>query len=156
MLRIAISNLIAGSAALALAMPISGPALADPDARQAIDERLQQYEDRFNDADAKALARLFSEDVVYYGPLGQIYEGRDAVEERYRRSLEAGLSDMTVETIEIEVVGDTAWDLARYTITDPKGKPLDGYHLAILKKVDGDWTVQRTLVNAVMPKPPTQ
>jgi len=153
MIRIARRTLIAASASLVF-MPLSSdPVLAGPEERQAIDDRLQQYEDRFNDEDAEALARLFSEDVVYFGPLGQVYEGRNAVEERYRQSFAAGFNDMTVETIEIGILGNTAWDIARYTIMSPNGEPLEGYHLAILEKVDGEWIVQRTLVNAVMPEP---
>ncbi|WP_175483226.1 nuclear transport factor 2 family protein [Salinihabitans flavidus] len=156
MKHLASMTLIAAGPALAVALTQSGAALANPDERQAIDDRLQQYEARFNEEDAVALSELFDEEVVYYGPLGKIFEGRAAVEERYRQNFEAGFSDMTVETIEIEVIGDTAWDIARYTITNPQGEPLEGYHLAILEKVDGDWIVQRTLVNAVIPEPPAQ
>ncbi len=147
--------LFAAGPVLAFLMAQSGPAFADPDDRMVIEERLQQYEAQFNEADPVAVAELFDEEVVYYGPLGQIFEGRAAVEERYRQSLGAGFSDMTVEAIEIEVIGDTAWDIARYTITGPQGEPLEGYHLAILERVDGEWLVQRTLVNAVMPQPPS-
>jgi len=154
--HLASMTLIAAGPVLAVAMAQSGPAFADPDERVAIEGRLQQYEARFNQEDAVALSELFDEEVIYYGPLGQIFEGRAAVEERYRQSFVAGFSDMTVDTIEIEVVGDTAWDIARYTITAPNGEPLEGYHLAILEKVDGEWIVQRTLVNAVMPENPPQ
>jgi len=156
MRHLARMTLMVAGPALAVAMAQSGPALADPDERMAIEGRLQQYEDRFNEADAVALSELFAEEVVYYGPLGTVFVGRDAVEERYRQSVEAGFRDMIVETIEIDVLGDMAWDIARYTITSPNGEPLEGYHLAILEKVDGEWIVQRTLVNAVMPKPPAQ
>ncbi|MFC0202235.1 YybH family protein [Paracoccus rhizosphaerae] len=141
-------------AALALSAMLPGTAGAESEAVRAIEKRLGQYEARFNRQDAEAVSRLFSEEVVYYGPLGQVFEGRDAVEQRYRNSFEAGFSDMEVETLEIEVLGDTAWDIARYTILDPSGKPLAGYHLAILERVDGEWIVQRTLVNAVIPQPP--
>jgi len=58
--------------------------------------------------------------------------------------------------IEIHVIEDTAYDIARYTITDPGGNRLTGYHLAFLVKEEGEWTVERTLVNAVMPKPPAE
>jgi uncharacterized protein (TIGR02246 family) len=141
-------------AALAMSALLPGTAGAEPRAVTAIEGRLDQYAARFNREDAEALAQLFSEEVVYYGPLGQIFEGRDAVEQRYRSSFEAGFSDMAIETLEVEVLGDTAWDIARYTVHDPSGKPLVGYHLAILNRVDGEWIVQRTLVNAVMPQPP--
>lgn len=146
-------TLILAGPVLAFAVTQSSPAFADPADKRAIEGRLQQYEARFNEADPVALAELFDQEVVYYGPLGQVLEGRAAVEERYRQNLEAGFSDMSIETLQIEVIGDTAWDIARYTIVGPNGEPLEGYHLAILEKVDGEWIVQRTLVNAVMPPP---
>jgi uncharacterized protein (TIGR02246 family) len=149
-------RLIAASAALAFATPLSGSALAEPDERQVIQDRLHQYEVRFNEQNVEALAKLFGEDVVYFGPLGIVYEGRDAVKQRYRRTFEAGFSDMEIDPIEISVLGDTAWDIARYKVTGPQGESLEGYHLAILEKVDGEWIVRRTLVNAVMPTPPRE
>jgi uncharacterized protein (TIGR02246 family) len=149
-------TLALGASALALAAILTAPARADPDQEAEIEARLDQYEARFNNQDAAAVSHLFAEDVVYYGPLGQVFEGRGAVEQRYRQSFEAGFRDMKVETLAVEVLGDTAWDIARYTITDPQGEPLQGYHLAILEKQDGEWIVQRTLVNAVMPQPAPQ
>lgn len=149
-------SLLAATAALSLTVALSGSVSAEPKENQAIQSRLEQYESRFNESDPEAVAALFAVDVLYYGPLGRIFEGREAVEERYRRNLAAGFSNMEVETLEIRVFGDTAYDIARYTITSPKGEPLTGYHLAILEKVDGEWIVQRTLVNAVMPEPPAE
>lgn len=146
--------LLAAGAGLALVPLLADPALADPQEVESITDRLQQYEDRFNRGDAEALAQLFSEDVVYYGPIGRVLDGRVAVRQHYQRNLAAGFSDMTVEVIEIEVADDSAYDIARYTVSSPEGEPLTGYHLAILAKEDGEWIVQRTLVNAVMPKPP--
>lgn len=146
--------LITAGSGLTLLPLLCGPVLAGPGDRQLIEKQLQRYEARFNHGEADALAELFSADVVYYGPLGQVFEGRDAVVQRYRASLEAGFSDMTVELIEIQVHGDTAYDIARYTISGPQGEPFAGYHLAILEKVDGEWIVRRTLVNAEMPEPP--
>jgi uncharacterized protein (TIGR02246 family) len=136
-----------------LALAASFPVEAMADAKETIEDRLQQYEARFNEGDAKAISELFAADVTYYGPLGRIYQGREAVRQRYQGSLDAGFSDMKVEPLDIRVFGDTAYDIARYTITDPSGKPLTGYHLAILANEDGEWIVQRTLVNAKMPVP---
>lgn len=140
--------------ASALAVLLLGPAMADPQDVESIEGRLEQYEDRFNQGDAEAVAELYSEDVVYYGPLGQVFQGRDAVQQRYQSSITAGFSDMQIEVIEIRVLDDIAYDVARYTISSPAGAPLTGYHLGVLEKEDGGWLVQRTLVNVVMPEPP--
>ncbi|MFP3943612.1 MAG: YybH family protein [Alphaproteobacteria bacterium] len=152
--RIARRNPIAAAAGLALLALLPGQALAGSPEAESIKDRLQQYESRFNQGNAEAVARLFSEDVVYYDPTGQVHRGREAVEQYYRGNLAAGFSDMTIEVIEIRVSEHRAWDIARYTITDPKGEPLAGHHLAILEKEDGEWIVRRTLVNAEMPEPP--
>lgn len=144
------------AAGFALIVLSRGLAIAEPQDVEAIENRLQQYEDRFNQGDAEAVAELYSEDVIYYGPLGQVFEGRDAVRQRYQGSLAAGFSDMTIDVIEIRVLDDIAYDVARYTISSPAGEPLTGYHLGVLEKKDAEWLVQRTLVNVVMPQPPTE
>ncbi|MBA1149391.1 nuclear transport factor 2 family protein [Ectothiorhodospiraceae bacterium WFHF3C12] len=149
------SRFIVGTA-LTLAVLLSGMAQAGPSAVETIENRLQQYQARFNQGDAEAVAQLFSEDVVYYDPTGRVHEGRAAVQQYYRGNMAAGFSDMAIEKIEIEVRDDTAYDVARYTISDPKGNRLAGYHLAILEKEEGEWMVQRTLVNAEMPGPPPE
>ena len=147
---IALATLFTANAVALTGAPADGTPAGE---RQAIESRLDQYESRFNQADAEAVSRLFAQDATYYGPLGQIFEGREAVRQRYQGTLEAGFRDMKVDTLEIRVFGDTAYDIARYTILDPGGKPLTGYHLAILERKDGEWLVQRTLVNAKMSAP---
>ncbi len=137
-----------------VSMLLPGLAIANQQEVRAIEDRLNQYETRFNQGDAEAVAALFSEDVVYYDALGQVHEGREAVQKLYQGNFDAGFRDMTVEPIEIEVLEDTAYDIARYTVSGPEGTRLQGHHLAILSKEDGEWTVQRTMVNAAMPQPP--
>lgn len=144
------------AAGFALVAQSPGLVMAEPQDVEAIANRLQQYEDRFNRGDAEAVAELYSEDVIYYGPLGRVFEGRDAVRQRYQGSLAAGFSDMAIEVIDIRIFDDVAYDVARYTISSPAGEPLTGYHLGVLEKEDGEWLVQRTLVNVVMPEPPTE
>lgn len=150
--RINKMNCLVAGLGLALVVSVVSVSLATPGATESIANRLQQYAAHFNRGDADAIAALFSEDVIYYGPTGDVYEGREAVRGYYQGSLEAGFSDMTIEAIEIRVFGDIAYDVARYTISDPGGNTLAGYHLAILAKEGDQWIVQRTLVNAVMPE----
>lgn len=152
-IHIAGRTVLGASAISALVVLLSSPVLAEQKDLEAIESKLQQYAVRFNKGDAEAVSRLYSDDVVYYGPLGRVFEGRAAVKQHYRDNLTAGFDDMTVEVIELRLVGDTAYDIARYTIVGPDGAPLAGYHLAILQKEDGEWLVQRTLVNVVMPAP---
>lgn len=144
------------AAGFALVALSAGFVIAEPQDVEAIEGRLQQYEDRFNEGDAEAVAALYGEDVIYYGPLGQVFEGRDAVRQRYQDSLAAGFRDMSIDVIEIRVLDDIAYDVARYTISSPAGEPLTGYHLGVLEKEDGEWLVQRTLVNVVIPQPPAE
>ena len=140
-----------------LALLPTGPTLAqdrmNAQDEQAIEEQLWEYETRFNEGDAAGVAELFAEDVVYYDPLGRVHEGRDAVQQLYQGNLDAGFTEMSIELIEIEVLNDTAYDIARYTITTVEGETFEGYHLAILARENGEWRVQRTVVNTVVPEP---
>jgi len=54
-------------------MLLTGHACADPSATEKIEANLEQYESRFNRGNAEAVANLFSEDVVYYDPTGQVH-----------------------------------------------------------------------------------
>lgn len=154
--HIANRTFLAAGSVSALIVLLSAPVMAEQKDMEAIENKLQQYAVRFNKGDAEAVSRLYREDVVYYGPLGRVFKGREAVRQHYHDNLAAGFDDMTVEVIELRLVGDTAYDVARYTIGGPSGEPLTGYHLAILQKEDGEWLVQRTLVNVVMPMPPSK
>lgn len=154
--HIAMRKIIMAGVVSSLVALLPGVAVADPQDVKAIEDRLQQYAARFNQGDAEAVSRLYGEDVVYYGPLGRVFHGRAAVAAHYQDNLAAGFTDMTVEVIEVDVLDDTAYDLARYTLISPEGQPLAGFHLAILEKTDGEWMVQRTLVNVVMPPPPAE
>lgn len=141
---------------IVLAMLIPSLAMAESQEVKAIEARLQQYETHFNNQDARKISELFAENVVYYDALGRVHDGRAAVRELYQQNFRAGFGRMTIETIEVEVFENTAYDIARYTVVSPTGEPLVGYHLAILSNESGEWTVQRTLVNAVMPEPQGQ
>lgn len=143
---------LAAAIGLAFGPLAGGPALADS-AAQTIEERLEQYEARFNRKDAEAIAMLFSPDVVYYDALGGVHQGRDAVKRYYQNNFAAGFKDMTLSTIEVKVFDDIAYDVARFTISSPAGERLTGRHLAVLEKEGGEWMVQRTLVNVAMPPP---
>ena len=116
-------------AALAMSALLPGTAGAEPRAVTAIEGRLDQYAARFNREDAEALAQLFSEEVVYYGPLGQIFEGRDAVEQRYRSSFEAGFSDMAIETLDVEVRADPRCSVftVRHAVLRQSGRRIAQY-----------------------------
>lgn len=151
--QIAKPTLVA-AAGLAFAALLPHVTLAETPDAKSIAAKLEQYETRFNQGEIGSLARLFGENVVYYGPLGRVFEGRAAVKRHYQGMRTAGFRNMTVDVIEIVVSGDAAYDVARYTITGPAGKTFAGYHLAILQKEDGEWLVRRTLVNTKKPEPP--
>lgn len=147
-------NLLAAVVVLPLVALLPHAILAATRDAESIAENLGQYETRFNAGKIDALAQLFGEGIVYYGPLGRIFEGRAAVKRHYQNMHNSGFRNMTVDVIEIVVSDHAAYDIARYTITGPGGKTFTGYHLAILRKVDGEWLVRRTLVNAEKPEPP--
>src|SRR5699024_2344651 len=149
-------TLLAVIVGFALATLLPTLILAETRDAEAIADGLAQYETRFNQGEIGALAQLFGKNVVYYGPLGRIFEGRAPVKRHYQGMRSAGFRNMTVDVIEIVLSEDAAYDIARYTITGPAGKTFSGYHLAILEKEDGEWRVRRTLANTKMSDTPSR
>ena len=119
---------------------------------RAVRRARQKWVEAFNAQDAYSFASMYCDDAqVVWAGKGES-EGREAV----RAALEAavrtyGDAEFTIK--EIEVAGDTAYELSSYTNTyRPAGrKPAmnTGWHLVIWKRGrDGAWRQYRAMVSS--------
>ena len=113
----------------------------------------------FADAAAKrdldTIANLYSADAILLPPDSELVVGRDAIRQLWQSMFAGGLSSVTVTSVKIEVDGDMATDVGHVSMSmrPPEG---DGYvvemkFLAVWKKIDGRWVVQRDMFNTRAP-----
>ena len=107
----------------------------------------------FSAGDGAAVAeRSFSEDAMLLPPDSAPVMGREAIAAFWQGAFDAGVTDLKLDTISIEVIGDTGIVTGYYTVTVPTegGGTIEasGKELLIYKKeADGVWRATRDIWN---------
>jgi uncharacterized protein (TIGR02246 family) len=94
--------------------------------------------------DAEAAAAVYAEDARLLPPSAELMEGRAAIEAFWRAGLEAGISRVELETLELERQDGLAYEIGRYAL---RLDPEDGvvvvdrgkYVLVHARQEDGSW-----------------
>jgi uncharacterized protein (TIGR02246 family) len=135
--------------AMVVAVLALGTAWAQQNDMDEIRSVSQRWADLYNAGDIAALAALYLEDAVLYGNTGQVLAGRAAIQEALQAAHDSAPGAVTRQSLnETEVLGDTAYDIGTYTVTDGSGTVLArGYFLTVLKRVEGGWRIYRQIDN---------
>jgi uncharacterized protein (TIGR02246 family) len=123
---------------------------------------VQQASDRFwatrERGDARSFADQFTEDGILMIPGLADASGRTAIRElSEKRFPGTPTSDFKIQRREIQVAGDSAWELAWYEETYRGNDPvrMRGRYLIVWKRAsDGVWRVHRNLYNFSGTVPP--
>jgi uncharacterized protein (TIGR02246 family) len=125
-------------------------------ATQQTELEVQQASDQFSTArergDASSFAALFTEDGIFMVPGLSDAAGRSGVRELAQQRFASGrINDFKIHRREIQVIGDSAYELAWYSETDRRQEQpfrLQGRHFILWKRgSDKVWRVHRYLYN---------
>jgi uncharacterized protein (TIGR02246 family) len=94
--------------------------------------------------DAAAAAAVYSDDASLLPPSADRLKGRDAIAAFWRAGVEAGISDVELQALELERVDGFAYEIGRYAL---RLQPLEGgpivdrgsYVLVHARQPDGSW-----------------
>ena len=76
------------------------------------------------------------------------------VSEVVRAFFDSGVKGINLESTEIEGMGDTAFEIGKYTILGDGDQALgNGKYIVIWKKVGEEWKLHRDMINSSMPLP---
>jgi uncharacterized protein (TIGR02246 family) len=113
---------------------------ANSEVRRAVDAGNAKYIANYANLDAAALAALYDQDGVRMAGKGKYARGRAAIEKRvssFRRAV-YGPTRVTIETEELWVVDDLAYESGKYTYTStPTGEresPIGEHYVTIWKR----------------------
>ena len=150
-------SLLAFSVVFSCAPPPSQPESAPPEVdpaevRAAIDEGDAKFEEAVQNQDAAALAALYTADAVLLPPGGEIVRGRTGAEELWGAVMSGmGLKAVDLQTVELDVSGDTAFQVGEAILTlEPEGgEPATQVikYLIVWKKEDGTWKLHWDIWN---------
>ncbi len=126
--------------------------------RQAIDSQNAKFTAAYNRQDAAGVAALYTQNATALPPNGKMLQGRSAIKESNQAEFAMGLKDLQLSTVSLNVFGDHAHEIGKFTITlPPKGEEVmkdSGKYLVIWKKqADGTWLIDKDIWNSSVPLP---
>jgi uncharacterized protein (TIGR02246 family) len=95
--------------------------------------------------DAAAMAACYTDDALLLPPNHEPV-GRSGIEAFWRAAREAGAGSIMLDTVEVEEMGDTAWEFGRYELKDREGRDFDkGKYIVVWKQVKEGWRLHRDI-----------
>jgi uncharacterized protein (TIGR02246 family) len=127
---------------------------ADPTAvRKAIEAANAEFTKLFAKGDAAAVAKLYTEDGALFPPGQPILRGRKKIEEFWGGVIKSGVKSATLKTLEVEGLGDTAWESGTVELTasaeGKETKQTAKYVVVWKRSPDGAWKLHRDIWNRV-------
>lgn len=122
------------------------------DAAAGIAATTGQFETAFNGGDAAAMAMLYTPDAALLPPGAARIDGREGVQAMWQGFMDAGVRDLDLETVELEVHGDSASEVGTFTLTAPDGEggrvTAGGKYIVLWREgEDGVWRLHRDIWN---------
>lgn len=127
---------------------------SDPDSKRAVEQASDRFFQTRQTGDAASFAALFTDDGVFMVPGLLDATGRNAVQELARKRFASGrTTDFVMQRREIDVLGDSAYELGWFAETSGEHR-MQGRHLLVWKRgSDNVWRVHRYLYNFSDAKP---
>lgn len=106
----------------------------------------------FADRDAAAAAACYTEDGKLMAPRAEPHVGPPAIAAEIAQGFDRGVAGLRLETVELEILGDTAWEEGLYETFDAAGRSLDlGKYIVIWKHTAGEWLMARDIMSSNRP-----
>ena len=121
------------------------------EARKAIDAGNAQYISAFKNADAAGVAAVYDEDGARLSPKGVVARGRKTIREELDKFIkEVGPVTVTIETLDLWLIDDTATETGKWSYTfTPQGrqqKTIGGRYVTTWRRQkDGGWKIMLDL-----------
>ena len=123
-----------------------------PQARTAIEAANKKFAAAAAKADAAAMAALYTTDAAAYPANSDIVSGRDAIQTLWKSVIDSGITQVELNTSEVEAAGDIAYETGAYVMKMKDGTLADrGKYVVIWKRTGGDWLIHRDIWTTSQP-----
>jgi uncharacterized protein (TIGR02246 family) len=111
--------------------------------RAAVDAANRRFENAYNSGDAAGAAREFyTRDARILPPGSETMQGREKIAAYWAAAATAprtGVRRLQLSTLDLQPVGDAAYEIGRATLTLANGQRVTPRYLIVWKKEDGAW-----------------
>ncbi len=102
----------------------------------------------FGEKDAAAVAKLYTAEGQLLPPGSEPVTGRAAIQAFWQGAMDMGVTQATLETLEVESHRDTAVEVGRFTLSGVAGAVLDRGKYVVIWKLEGrSWKLSRDIWN---------
>jgi uncharacterized protein (TIGR02246 family) len=107
----------------------------------------RQFEEAARKGDLERLASLYTPDAVALPPDSHMVKGRESIKQMWGTiAQQIGLKDVRLDTLDLELAGDTACEVGEATLTLASGTAVVKF-VVVWKKVEGQWRLHRDIWN---------
>ena len=103
--------------------------------------------------DAAGVAAQYTEDAQVLPPNGDLVSGKQDIQNLFQGFIDSGISGISLESTETEGMGDTAFEVGKYTLSVDDQVVDNGKYIVIWKKDGEDWKLHRDIFNSNVPLP---
>ncbi len=132
-------------------------AQAQSSVRRAIQANTRQFIEAFNKGDIAAVANMYTMNAHLLPPNTDMIEGRANIEKFWQGASGAGLKITALDMVDLEVHGNTAIEVGRYTSTLPhlRGGTVqdNGKYVVVWKREGRAWKLAVDVFNTNSPAP---
>ncbi len=122
------------------------------DTRAAIDAANQKFMAAFGRHDSAGIASLYTTNGQVFPSNSDIVTGAAGIQAFWQGAFGMGLKEAALETVELDVQGETAIEVGRYILKADRGAVADqGKYIYIWKHSGGTWKMHRDIFNTSQP-----
>jgi ketosteroid isomerase-like protein len=120
--------------------------------RAALSGANEKFMTAFRQGDAAGCAACYTEEGQLLPPNSDVIAGKPAIQTFWQGAMNLGIRAVTLETVEVEDLGNTANEVGKYTLQGVEGQVLDtGKYVVIWKQEAGQWKLHWDIWNSSRP-----
>jgi uncharacterized protein (TIGR02246 family) len=133
-------------------------AQAQSPVRRVIEANTKQFIEAFNKGDAVAVANMYVMNARLLPPNSEMVEGRANIQKFWQGASGAGMKLTALDIVDLEVHGNTAIEVGRYTATMPGAGGTtttdSGKYVVVWKREGRAWKLAIDVFNTNLPATP--
>jgi len=123
-----------------------------------IEEGISKTNEAFMSAvangDAAGVVAQYTDNAQFLPPNADLVTGKQEIQNAMQGFIDSGITGLKLESTEIKGMGDTAFEVGKYTLFTEGDQAVDnGKYIVIWKKVGEEWKLHRDIFNSNMPLP---